>query len=98
MQTAWYRDGKSLSDPDTVAGIARELGLDGDAVAAAFRSQDARDKARREFRIASDELGVQQYPTLLLTVDGTTTRLGGPTTKPAELIRLYDGATAAAAS
>ena len=96
VQRAWYRDGRSLSDPATYAQIAHVLGLDGDAVAADAASQAARDQARREFTTTA-ELGVHEYPTLLLTVDGVTRRLGGPVTKPEQLIRQFETALAAAA-
>lgn len=95
VQRAWYLEGRSLSDPATYGHIAQELGLDGDAVAADAASQSARDQARREFA-ATAELGVHEYPTLLLTVDGVTRRLGGPVTKPAEVIRQFETALAAA--
>ncbi|MFP5487343.1 MAG: DsbA family protein [Acidimicrobiia bacterium] len=93
IQHAWYRNGRSLSDPATYAQIARDFGLDGDAVAADAASEAARDQAREEFA-AADELGVHEYPTLLLTVDGVTRRLGGPVTKPDQLIAQFETAVA----
>ena len=93
IQRAWYRDGRSLSDPATHGKIAQDLGLDGDAVAA---PQSGRDQARRQFATTA-ELGVHEDPTLLLTVDDVTRRLGGPVTEPGQLIRQFDTPVAAAA-
>ncbi|MGC0416931.1 DsbA family protein [Embleya sp. AB8] len=65
VQTAFYRDGLSLSAADTFARIAAAAGLDPAAVRAAFDAPAARHAAEADFRRAA-ELGVTAYPTLLV--------------------------------
>ena len=64
LQNAFYRDGRSLSDPATYRGIAEAAGLDADAVVAAFESPTSADTAQLDFARAAS-LGVHSYPTLL---------------------------------
>ncbi|MBO0656302.1 DsbA family protein [Streptomyces triculaminicus] len=64
LQTAFYRDGLSLSDPATYRVIAERAGLDADAVVTAFPSPAARAAAAADFR-HSRGLGVEGFPTLL---------------------------------
>ncbi|MET8974767.1 DsbA family protein [Streptomyces sp. NPDC004539] len=68
LQDAFYIDGLSLSDPATYRKLAEALGLDADAVVAAFEAPRARADAAADFR-RSEELGVSGFPTLL-AVDG----------------------------
>jgi protein-disulfide isomerase-like protein with CxxC motif len=93
----WYRGGRGLSNLATYAYIADELGLDGASIAAAAASPEAVAAGREEFDLDA-ALGVHQYPTLLLTFAGTTRRVGGPVTKPDDLIRLYEAGVASAAA
>ncbi|NEA98752.1 DsbA family protein [Streptomyces sp. SID13726] len=65
LQSAFYVDGLSLSDPATYRKVAAAAGLDGEAVVAALEDPDA---AAGDFRRAA-ELGVTGFPTLL-AVDG----------------------------
>ncbi|ONI80109.1 DsbA family protein [Saccharothrix sp. ALI-22-I] len=67
LQDSFYRDGLSLSDPDTYRKIARDHGLDGNRVAAAFTAPQARDAAADDFDRAA-RLGVNAYPTLLAVI------------------------------
>ncbi|GIG59335.1 DsbA family protein [Longispora fulva] len=68
LQTAFYVDGLSLSDPGTYRVLAARHGLDADALVAAFEGPAARAAAATDFR-RSRELGVEGFPTLL-AVDG----------------------------
>jgi putative protein-disulfide isomerase len=74
LQSAFYVDGHSLSEPDTYRRIAEAAGLDADAVAEAVQAPAARDAAEADFRRAA-ELGVDAYPTLLAVEGGTVTVL-----------------------
>lgn len=68
MQQAFYEDGRSLSDPETYAGIASDMGLDPDRTQQLLESGEAARLAQGDFARAR-QLGVSTYPTLLV-VDG----------------------------
>ncbi|MFF5287594.1 DsbA family protein [Streptomyces sp. NPDC013171] len=68
LQRAFYVDGLSLSAPATYRTVAESMGLDADAVVAAFEAPGVRAAAEADFRRAA-ELGVNAFPTLL-AVDG----------------------------
>ncbi|MET8080918.1 DsbA family protein [Streptomyces sp. NPDC005303] len=68
LQTAFYVDGRSLSEAATYRRIAEAAGLDADAVVTAFEDPAASAAAKNDFRRAAD-LGVTGFPTLL-AVDG----------------------------
>ncbi|MET7738105.1 DsbA family protein [Streptomyces sp. NPDC005402] len=68
LQTAFYVDGLSLSDPATYRNLAAAAGLDAEAVVAAFQAPEAQTEAEADFRRTAD-LGVTGFPTLL-AVDG----------------------------
>ncbi|EME99610.1 hypothetical protein H340_15516 [Streptomyces mobaraensis NBRC 13819 = DSM 40847] len=90
LQGAWYRDGRSLSDPATLKAVAAEAGLDAEEAAAAYARPDVRQEALAGFREVR-RLGVDSFPTLLLhTPDGGVRRLGGPTTSAQALTRALD--------
>jgi putative protein-disulfide isomerase len=71
------------------------MGLDPDAVAAAYASPAARAEAKADF-LAVRRLGVEGYPTLLLHTEHGTDRLGGPVSSAEALTRALDGHLAAA--
>ncbi|MFI9721163.1 DsbA family protein [Streptomyces sp. NPDC052396] len=90
LQRAWYLDGRSLSDPETVRSVALAADLDGAAAVAAYTGQDSRRTALEGFREVR-RLGVDSFPSLLLhTPDGGVRRLGGPTTSARALTRALD--------
>ena len=64
LQRAFYVDGHSLSDPATYRALAKEAGLDADAVVTAFQAPETRAEAEADFRRAA-QLGVTGFPTLL---------------------------------
>ncbi|MFF1303674.1 DsbA family protein [Streptomyces sp. NPDC058307] len=68
LQTAFYVDGLSLSDPATYRKLATAAGLDPETVVTAFEAPGARTAAQADFR-RSAELGVTGFPTLL-ALDG----------------------------
>ncbi|WP_171168471.1 DsbA family protein [Streptomyces sp. I05A-00742] len=90
LQRAWYRDGRSLSDPATLKAVAEGAGLDGDDAVAAYALPGTRQEALAGFREVR-RLGVDSFPTLLLhTADGGVRRLGGPATSAQALTRALD--------
>ncbi|WP_406451247.1 DsbA family protein [Streptomyces sp. NBC_01622] len=89
MQRAWYRDGRSLSAAGVYRELAAELGLDAEAVVAAFASPAARAEAEADF-LEVRRLGVDAYPTLLLHTAHGTDRLGGPVTSADALTHALD--------
>lgn len=68
LQAAFYGRGLSLSDPATMAGIAKANGLDEDLVLRQLADGYGKAQARADFELARS-LGVSSYPTLLF-VDG----------------------------
>jgi putative protein-disulfide isomerase len=97
MQRAWYLDGRSLSDGQVYRDIAAELGLDPDAVTAAYASPAARAEAETD-RHQVRRLGVDSYPTLLLHTAHGTDRMGGPVASADALTRALDQHLAATAA
>ncbi|WP_327320484.1 DsbA family protein [Streptomyces sp. NBC_01235] len=89
MQRAWFVDGRSLSDTEVYRGIAGELGLDADAVTAAFSAPAGRVKARADFR-ALRRLRVLSYPTLLLDTAHGGDQMGGAGSTVAALTSALD--------
>ncbi|GAA3865429.1 DsbA family protein [Streptomyces lacrimifluminis] len=89
MQRAWFVDGRSLSDAEVYRDIAAELGLDTDAVTAAYRAPAGRVKARADFR-ALRRLGVTSYPTLLLDTAHGGDQMGGTGSTAASLTSALD--------
>lgn len=69
LQSAFYLDGHSLSDPGTYRRIADAAGFDADAVTSAFQDPASLDAAHADFARAA-RLGVSGFPTLL-AVDGS---------------------------
>jgi putative protein-disulfide isomerase len=65
IQTAFYRDGRDVTQGDVLADIAAETGLPRDLFIAAWNSQEAEDAARADF-ISTQRLGVQGFPTLAM--------------------------------
>jgi putative protein-disulfide isomerase len=68
LQAAFYGQGLSLSDPQTIAKIAAANGLDKAAVLCDLDSGAGKEQARADFALAG-RLGATSYPTLLF-VDG----------------------------
>ncbi|NUO59869.1 MAG: DsbA family protein [Hamadaea sp.] len=76
MQSAFFLDGHSLSDPDTYYALAERFGLDPDQVVAAFGRPEVQERALREMREVRD-LGVPGYPTLLIHLPGQAPQIFG---------------------
>ncbi|WP_328491397.1 DsbA family protein [Streptomyces sp. NBC_00414] len=89
MQRAWFVDGRSLSDVKVYRGIAGELGLDADAVTAAYNSPAGRVQARADFRTLR-RLRVLCYPTLLLDTEHGADQMGGAASTAASLTSALD--------
>ncbi|WP_328835249.1 DsbA family protein [Streptomyces europaeiscabiei] len=89
MQRAWFVDGRSLSDAEVYRDIADELGLNADAVTAAYSAPAGRGKAHADFH-ALRRLGVTSYPTLLLDTAHGGDPMGGAGSTAASLTSALD--------
>jgi putative protein-disulfide isomerase len=89
MQTAFFYDGLSLSDPDTYARLAGQLGLDKVTVLAALDDADVHAQALHEMQQVRD-LNVLGYPTLVLHLDGKNSVFGAEEMSAAELTAELD--------
>jgi putative protein-disulfide isomerase len=69
LQAAFYGRGQSLSEPATIAAIAKANGLDDSLVLRQLANGSASAHAEADFDLAHDRLGAHSYPTLLF-VDG----------------------------
>ncbi|MGC0366184.1 putative protein-disulfide isomerase [Rhodococcus sp. 27YEA15] len=87
MQSAFYSQGLSLSDPETYRDIARQFGLNSTLVVSSLFDPEVNNDARADFALAR-ELGATSFPTLFFHGnDGSTVRFGSPTSTAAELGR-----------
>lgn len=84
MQRAFYLQGKSLSEAESYADIAEELGLSAQAVQSAFASEDAAALARKDQEWIAN-LGVQSYPTPLLETPSGFGIIGTATSTAAQM-------------
>ncbi|MFE7843236.1 DsbA family protein [Streptomyces sp. NPDC057474] len=71
LQSAFYADGMSLSDPATYRAVAEAAGLDPDGVADAFAAPGSATVAKADFERTA-ALGVDSFPTLLAIQAGRT--------------------------
>lgn len=76
MQTAFYGEGRSLSDPETFAAIAQDFGLNAAHATHFMVGDEGRAAAQKDFALAA-ALGAHSYPTLLLVKDGQVHKLPG---------------------
>ena len=67
LYRAYFAEGKDISSPEIVTGIARALGIDMDALAAALQSPEIKERLKAEVS-AAIERGVFGSPTFI--VDG----------------------------
>ncbi|MGN7874256.1 DsbA family protein [Roseateles sp. 22389] len=65
LQAAFYGQGLSLSEPTTIAAIAKANGLDEALVLRHLADGSARALAAADFDLAHRQLGASAYPTLL---------------------------------
>jgi putative protein-disulfide isomerase len=63
VQIAFYRDGRDVTDPSVLAGVAVECGYDGAEFARVLDAREAREAARADFA-RTQALGIQGFPTL----------------------------------
>ena len=68
IQRAYYLRAMNPSEPDTLAGLATELGLDRSLFAADFDSEQTEAEFRRQLLLRA-ELGVRSFPSLVLELD-----------------------------
>lgn len=89
VRRAWFVDGRSLSDVTVHRDIADELGVDADAVTAAYAPPTSREKACAGFR-ALRRLRVTSYPTLLLHNPHSADQMGSAASTAASLTAALD--------
>ena len=89
MQDAFYRDGLSLSEPETYRSIAEAHGLDVALVLALFADPTTQIAARTDFAEAR-RLGVTSYPTLLLHTPAGVAPIGHATSSAGELMASFE--------
>lgn len=70
VQAAFYSEGRSLSNPDTLTTIARKYGLDVQRALQQWNNGQAHSMAAADIELARHRLGVQSFPTLLLVKAG----------------------------
>lgn len=80
-----WLEGRDISDPDVLTGIARDVGLDGEEIRTAIDDGDRRERLRERFA-AAEQRGITGVPTF--TYDGHAARGAVP---PAHLKRLVEG-------
>ncbi len=69
MHEAFYLDGKSLSDVESIKSIAKSYGLPADDIAEKFIRISAQGKYHPDFYEAK-KFGVTSFPTLLVEING----------------------------
>lgn len=94
MQSAFYRAGRSLSDPRTYEAIAVEHGLDAEEVMRRLDDEGTASAARAE-QEQLIALGARSYPLLLLRRGDRLVQIGGPTSSAAQLRARIDELSAA---
>lgn len=78
LQGAWYMDGADLREPEALAAVARELGLDPEQALRAAADPATRARAEAGFE-RRQSLPVKGYPTLLVHTPDGPQRIGGAT-------------------
>ncbi len=68
LQRAFYADNADVTDVATLTALARDFGVDGDAFAAQFETQEMRQATIEDFQLARS-LGVTGFPTVVVKDD-----------------------------
>ncbi len=68
IQTAFYAEGRDVTQPGVLAELAAELGVDGETFVRDFESDAARARTQAHFRQAR-QAGVRGFPTLIVQQD-----------------------------
>jgi len=91
IQTAFYAEGRDVTQPTVLADLAAGLGVDSAAFLQAFDSDAARAKTQAHFRQAR-QAGVRGFPTLILQQDSQLHSVSNgclPLETVREAIKLY---------
>jgi putative protein-disulfide isomerase len=96
LQRRFYVDGRSLSDPATIASIADAEGLDADRAVAFMTGPDGTAAAAEDFSLTRS-LGVSSFPSLLVVAGDQGVQLPAVGTRVEVLTRYLDEALAAMA-
>jgi len=68
IQTAFYAEGRDVTQTDVLADLAADLGMDGETFLRDFDSDTARARTQAHFRQAR-QAGVRGFPTLIVQRD-----------------------------
>lgn len=74
VQQAFYAEGRDVTDPDILANLAGDLGLDMDAVKARWKTEQAQEAAKTDFAITR-KTGIRGFPAVLAGVEGESFKL-----------------------
>lgn len=74
VQAAFYRQGRDVTRPDTLAALAQEQGIEPGPFLDAFESEDIRRRTEMHFR-QTHEAGISGFPTVVLQRDTDFTLL-----------------------
>ena len=85
LQAAFYGRGQSLSEPTTIAAIAKANGLDDSLVLRQLANGSAKAHAEADFDLAHNKLGANSFPTLLFVDGSNVHKLPATGTAPAAL-------------
>ena len=64
LHHAFYAENRDVTDIDTLAAVAAEVGMEAEAFRAAYASEDAVEETRRDFATAQ-ATGIRGFPTLI---------------------------------
>ncbi len=75
LHRSFYAEGKDISQAETLAELARELGIDGDEFSQAFESEEAKDETQGDFAV-THQAQIPGFPTLIAgTGEGVLTAI-----------------------
>ena len=74
VQQAFYAEGRDVTDPDVLADLAGDLGLDMDAVKARWETKQAQEATKADFAITR-KTGIRGFPAVLAGVEGESFKL-----------------------
>ena len=74
VQQAFYAEGRDVTDPDILADLAGDLGLDMDAVKARWKTEQAQEATKADFAITR-KTGIRGFPAVLAGVEGESFKL-----------------------
>ncbi len=74
VQQAFYAEGRDVTDPDVLAELAGDLGLDATAVKASWESEISKEETKTDFAITR-KTGINGFPAVLAGIEGEPYKL-----------------------